>query len=127
MRRRLHAKADHAQDEPDPEAEFGLEHEDGAWISEHQSLVIGIRRSVGHLPAWRFGAGLMLDLSRQSVVRAEVLCGRALTMSSRLWHRDHESAIAEGAVAGVGGPPAALRIFAFRSDATNSNVWSGSK
>ena len=69
---------------PNPNDKFAITRKKKVHVSPHGVVAIGIRRNLGNVAAKDFGAGILEDISHQTVNRCEVLCGAALNQSAVL-------------------------------------------
>ena len=69
---------------PNPNDKFAITRKKKVRLLPQGVVAIGIRRNLGNVAAKDFGAGILEDISHQTVNRCEVLCGAALNQSAVL-------------------------------------------
>ncbi len=85
-------------------------------LSLKGQLAVGIRRNLSNIAAGDFGKVVLEQMSRQTVIRAEVAAGEAtLDQTKRVFDDKREAAALYGADQ--------IEVFTATSDATNSAIW----
>ena len=111
-------------------------------LTDQAIIALGLRRNFSHVNTKVFGSTLLEDVSQQTINRCEEKVGTSLLAAMRKFHKDseldrkrvpqrEEDYHDDGDAVGGGSSeitdsdfaPLSLAIHAFRSDATNSQVW----
>lgn len=98
---------------------FDIEKRGTRRLTPRGVLCVAIRRNLSNVSARTFGTAVLEDIGKDTVIRAELQTGSALTAWSRSFHASSEAAI-NSADWGIA-------VHACRSDATNSAIWHNAK
>lgn len=94
-------------------------------------LSLAVRRNIGNIAAKDMSKSIMQDISRQTIVRAELLCGGCIVAAFEDHHRVEEAKLefVSRSIVSSGAPVvvSAVAAHVFSCDATVSNVWRNSK
>ena len=98
-------------------------------LSPKGALALALRRNMGNCGASDLGGVLLDDVSRQTVVRSELVLGSCLVGFFKQFHDHHEEIIVADTLsrAGHDDPELSVAFHMYSSDATNSSVWQQSK
>ena len=130
-----------AQQKKHDEELLHIKHAANKMLKGTTIIAVGLRRNMSNTAASDLGPLVLTDISKQSVLKAEVLTGAALMGYAQDWHKANEMGLkrvrvgridAEALVVAHPDPPEKDPEFqvAFHyiaGDATNSRVWRGSK
>ena len=68
---------------------------ESGWLTPQGNISVAIRRNVGNASAQDLGLILMVDVSKQTVLRAECRTGAALTADAQLWFLERRQELEE--------------------------------